>query len=349
MGTSSKRPKPKSGQLAAKDANGAKSVGQPKASAEQPGAKANTNGTQPTARDNTNGTQTASKAAPGAAQADSKTTGSGAKATVIKTAAPVSTAKLPPVKGPPPRREQKRDARREEISRRIDERRQQREREQRNRVVKRGLYIGAPILLAVLVLGYIVYNVLFGPSVAAYLKGATIDGIPCDQGEQSQVHYHAHLEVYVNGSLVSVPGNVGRQSANGCFYWLHVHDDPGDEGVIHIEAPADQTYTLHQFFDIWGQPLSATNVLGHKVDATHKLTIYVFSPTQDEINQYNQAVQAANAAGQSPPPFKVTPPSDLKPYTGDPSQIKITPHEVIYIEYGTPTVQPTPWSFLSSE
>ncbi len=338
MGTPTKRPKPKSGQAAGKNASGTQGAGQPTTNAGQPGAKTAANGTQ-----------TTSKAANGAAQAESKTTSSGASATVIQTTAPAATAKLPPLKPPPTKRDQKRDIRREEISRRIDERRQQRAREQRSRLIKRGLFIGTPILLVVLVLGYILYNVFFGPSVAAYLKGNTIDGIPCNQGEQLQTHYHAHLELYISGKLVAIPGNVGRQSITGCYYWLHVHDDPGDEGVIHVEAPANQSYTLHEFFDIWGQTLSATNLLGHQVDASHKLTIYMFSPSQDAINQYNQQVQAAEAQGQNPPPFTVSPPSDLKPYTGDPSKIDITPHEVIYIEYGTPLSQPTPWTFLSSE
>ena len=30
------------------------------------------------------------------------------------------------------------------------------------------------------------------------------------------------------------------------------------DGVIHVESPSQRGYTLGQFFDIWGQPLSAT-------------------------------------------------------------------------------------------
>ena len=41
------------------------------------------------------------------------------------------------------------------------------------------------------------------------------------------------------------------------FYWLHTHDTTG---VIHIESPVQRRYTLGEFFDLWGQPLSPTQV-----------------------------------------------------------------------------------------
>jgi hypothetical protein len=43
------------------------------------------------------------------------------------------------------------------------------------------------------------------------------------------------------------------------FYWLHTHDATG---IIHIESPDNRTYTLGNFFDIWGQPLTQDNVAG---------------------------------------------------------------------------------------
>ena len=41
------------------------------------------------------------------------------------------------------------------------------------------------------------------------------------------------------------------------FYWLHT---PDRTGVIHIESPVQRTYTLGEFFDIWGQPLGTDRV-----------------------------------------------------------------------------------------
>jgi hypothetical protein len=326
LGTSTKHPKPNHGQSPGKNLDGKKGTGSQPGGAAQPASKANTSATRPL----------------------SKTTTGPASATVMNKAKP-ATEKAASTKQPPNKRELKNAARREEISRKIEERRQQRERERRQRTLKRWGIIGGPSLLIIVVVGLIIYNALFGPSVAAYLKGTTIDGIPCDQGEHSQTHYHAHLAIYINGKPYAIPGNIGRQSATGCYYWLHVHDDAGDDGVIHVEAPADGTYTLHQFFDIWGQPLSTTNLLGHKVDATHKMTVYVYSLSQSQIDQQNQVIQDAESQGQSPAPFTVTPPSDLKPYTGDPAKIQIKPYELIVFEYGSPLVSPQPWTFESGE
>ncbi len=307
MGTSTNRPKPKSGQSAARNGNGKSGSTQPKADA---AANAKTTGAVPLS----------SKTLPTKAAA--------------KPASANATSKAP---SPPPsfsRRDQKRDARREELNRKIEERRQQRERDERNRRIKKWTWIGVPSAVVLIGLGVLLYNLLFGPQVAPYLRGAPIDGISCDALEQTQTHYHAHLQIYVNGAQYSIPGDVGRQSRTQCFYWLHVHSDTGDEGVIHVESPDNRAFTLKQFFDIWGQPFSATNLLGYKVDATHKLTAYVYAPTQQPTD--------------SSQPFTVTPPNDLAPYTGDPTKITIKPHELIVLEYNS-SVPPPPWTFLASE
>lgn len=102
-------------------------------------------------------------------------------------------------------------------------------------------------------------------------SGAPVDGIQCQTGEQLVYHIHAHLAIYVNGQARTVPAGIGIapprdvvQTSSGpfvdagsCFYWLHAHTA---DGIIHIESPTQTTYTLGQYFDIWGQPLSANQV-----------------------------------------------------------------------------------------
>ena len=112
--------------------------------------------------------------------------------------------------------------------------------------------------------------------------GNTVDGIKCDQLEQVAYHIHAHLAVFVNGSQRTIPEGIGitppRQTQSGatgqfvtggtCFYWLHAHTA---DGVIHIESPTKKLYSLGQYFDIWRQPLSSTQV----GPATGTVTAYV--------------------------------------------------------------------------
>lgn len=99
-------------------------------------------------------------------------------------------------------------------------------------------------------------------------QGEEISGVGCIATIQR--HFHAHLSLFFEGEQLAIPAGVGITSpvindgfvVNGdCLYWLHTHDATG---VIHIEPPNDDDYTLGQLFDVWGQPLSATNAAGYE-------------------------------------------------------------------------------------
>ena len=107
-------------------------------------------------------------------------------------------------------------------------------------------------------------------STATKATGKTVDGISCDTTEQLVFHIHAHLTVFVNGAAQQIPASIGIPGARAentptgpyiasgsCFYWLHTH---AADGIIHIESPVHRTYTLGDFFDIWGQPLGPDQV-----------------------------------------------------------------------------------------
>jgi hypothetical protein len=94
---------------------------------------------------------------------------------------------------------------------------------------------------------------LLAPASTA-ANGETVDGIQCNSSEQLVYHVHSHVAVFVNGVLRPIPAGIGivqpvpQETPNGrfysatqCYYWLHVH---AQDGVIHIESPTLQTYTL---------------------------------------------------------------------------------------------------------
>lgn len=98
-------------------------------------------------------------------------------------------------------------------------------------------------------------------------QGNPVDGIACDTTTPVQ-HIHVHLTLIANGQQRAIPIAVGVGNpyiiqhfvvAAGCYYWLHTHDATG---IVHIEAPVTTTFNLGQFFDIWGEPLSSSNVAG---------------------------------------------------------------------------------------
>jgi hypothetical protein len=113
-----------------------------------------------------------------------------------------------------------------------------------------------------------------GPALGAVKTssyGEPIDGIQCQSSEQVAYHIHAHLTLFVDGQPRQVPLAIGIgppvqltptavgdfASGGSCFYWLHTH---AADGVIHIESPTQQLYTLGQFFDVWGQALGPGQV-----------------------------------------------------------------------------------------
>lgn len=106
-------------------------------------------------------------------------------------------------------------------------------------------------------------------------KGQPVDGISCAGMEYATLHVHSHLAIFNNGTQVQLPRLLGgtATSTGGCLYWIHTHDA---SGIIHIESPVlapegQSGFTLGNVFDIWGQPLSTTDVAG----ITGPVTAYV--------------------------------------------------------------------------
>jgi len=98
-----------------------------------------------------------------------------------------------------------------------------------------------------------------------------INDISCDALESTIFHIHVHLALFVDGQEQVIPFGIGigqpwqvSDSAEGpfvtdgtCFYWIHTHTE---DGVLHIESPIRRTFTLGDFFAIWQQPLSSTQM-----------------------------------------------------------------------------------------
>jgi hypothetical protein len=150
---------------------------------------------------------------------------------------------------------------------------------------------------------------------------APVDGIQCGSTEQLAYHIHARLTVFVNGQRRTIPAGVGIPGAivqttsqgpvvgqGTCFYWLHTHTT---DGVLHIESPTARIYTLGNFFDEWGQPLSANQVAAAK----GKVTAFV----------------------------------NGKRWTKDPRLIPLQAHYVIQLDVGSPITPFQPISFASTQ
>jgi len=148
---------------------------------------------------------------------------------------------------------QKLDRRKEEQLRREEERRRQ-ARSSRTTLIS----IISAIVLAAVIVGVVFYMTARSSSTETIVNPSypPVDNIYCDKLEQTAFHIHAHLTLYVNGQKVPVSQGIGIAPDTSCYYWLHTHDTTG---VIHIEAPAQHSFTLGNFFDIWGTHFSSLN------------------------------------------------------------------------------------------
>jgi hypothetical protein len=134
-----------------------------------------------------------------------------------------------------------------------------------------------------------------------------VNGISCDALESTVFHIHVHLAIFFDGVEQSIPFGVGvgqpwqvADSDQGpfvedgsCFYWIHTHTE---DGVIHIESPIRRSFTLGDFFAVWQEPLSATQV----------------GPQQGQVISYVNGVRDAT----------------------NPSDIRLTSHQRIQLDVG---------------
>ena len=81
----------------------------------------------------------------------------------------------------------------------------------------------------------------------------------CDAQEGQRIHIHQHLVLLDHGKPVAIPASIGIPAGKRCIYWVHTHTP---DGIIHIEAPLDRSFTLGDFFMIWGQPLTRSQASG---------------------------------------------------------------------------------------
>jgi len=170
--------------------------------------------------------------------------------------------------------------------------------------------------------GVVVVNVPDLAPASANQSGRTIDGISCRKQADETVtyHIHAHVVVYVNGQERRLPAGIGitkpqlvQHYATGpfidvglydCLYWLHTHVA---DGIVHVESPSKQTFTLGQFFDVWGQPLGPNQV----------------GPAKGKVVVYENGKRVA----------------------GNPRSTPILPHADIQLDVGSPAVAFQPFTF----
>lgn len=153
-----------------------------------------------------------------------------------------------------------------------------------------------------------------GADSAAYVAAA---GLPYGE-EKTTVHYHAHLDVIVDGKNVDVPAYLGfvAQGNRGLgLAPLHTHTP---DGVIHIENDKPATFVLGQVFVLWAVRFTADCVGPYCTGSGKELAVFVNGSR----------------------------------YSGDPQRLVLRKHQEIAVVYGDAGHLPTPpasYNFPSGE
>jgi hypothetical protein len=159
------------------------------------------------------------------------------------------------------------------------------------------------VILVVLAGLLLWYHISTSPHVAST---SAIDGVQCQDSTTFTNKDHIYLQILYQQTPVPVGANIGVRKS--CSYWLNTEDN---SGVIYAETPPQSTgttFTLGQFFAVWGQPLSSSRVATISPGNGQQLRIWV----------------------------------NDKRYHGNPAGIKLRSHDVIVIQVGPPYQLPPP-------
>ncbi len=128
-------------------------------------------------------------------------------------------------------------------------------------------------------------------------------GLPALSAEGTVMHIHQHIDIFIDGKSVPVPANIGINQIGGFISDIHVHDGTG---IIHVESPTVQTFTLGQFFDIWGVKFTQRSIGSYVATGDKTLKVY----------------------------------SNGTLYQGDPRNLSLSTHQEIVVVYGSDSEAP---------
>jgi hypothetical protein len=160
---------------------------------------------------------------------------------------------------------------------------------------------------------------------AAGGKGQAVDGITCDPTMSNDYHVHVWIGIFVSGIHYATPDVIGMKNPGpevrggtlnaGCYYALHTHDA---SGIIHIESPVLASVKSSQYrskaaFDIWGITVNPLQVGPFSGPVT------VYTSGQVYRGSWNKGLIPASLYTR---------------WNGDPNEIPLYSHEVIFLLVG---------------
>lgn len=130
-------------------------------------------------------------------------------------------------------------------------------------------------------------------------------GLPALSQEGTVLHTHQHLDLFVAGRRVVVPAGLGIDADGQFIAPIHTHDDTG---IIHVESPTVRTFTLGEFFGVWGVRFDSSCLGAYCAGGGSALRVYadgqpVSHPGLLPLTAHEEIVVAFGTPGQLPRPL----------------------------------------------
>ena len=100
---------------------------------------------------------------------------------------------------------------------------------------------------------------------------ATALGLPA---EGTTMHEHANVKIFVHGKQEPVPTDIGidASATPATIQSVHTHDD---SGTVHLESSKARTFTLGEFFGVWGVRFTPSCLGGYCNGGDNHLQVFV--------------------------------------------------------------------------
>ncbi len=115
-------------------------------------------------------------------------------------------------------------------------------------------YIIGLLVLAIVLIGFNIYGKKTSPT--------GLRAVPCLLPNVAIIqHIHPTLQIIVNSIPEKISADIGL--SDSCKRAIHTHDT---SGTLHVEAQDRHSYTLGEFFAVWGKPLVTPEFVSMVVD-----------------------------------------------------------------------------------
>ena len=131
------------------------------------------------------------------------------------------------------------------------------------------------IILIIISVGWLVMSI---STESKGCKTADVTTLFINSHTGAKSHYHADLEIVINGEKQVIPLGVGL--VGNIMRPIHTHDGTGH---LHIEGPCIRDFTFGDFFKIWGKEFSSQCVLDSCVSGEGKGSLKMFVNGEESV------------------------------------------------------------------